>query len=141
MPRLFTLAQAEELLPEIEPAIRGAMHWNHEYREASLWIEHLRERVTMSGGILADPARVESVLRKRTLAMQALSAAVEKIVDFGCEIRDLDSGSVAFPATVGRRAIFFCWRVGDPGIAFWHEAGESMGASRPIGDELRQTLE
>lgn len=37
------------------------------------------------------------------------------------QLKDLDRGLVDFPAIIGGREVFLCWKVGEDDIHFWHE--------------------
>ena len=48
------------------------------------------------------------------------------------EVRDLELGMVDFPTLLGSEPAFFCWRVDDPTIAFWHSADKGHRERLPL---------
>ena len=58
MPRFFTLQQAEQLLPEVESAIRDAISLKSEYQQAEADWQNFSHRVTMLGGVLVDHSKM-----------------------------------------------------------------------------------
>jgi len=46
---------------------------------------------------------------------------LEKFQKTGIIIKDIDKGILDFTAKFEGRDIFFCWKIGEEKIAFWHE--------------------
>jgi hypothetical protein len=59
-------------------------------------------------------------------------AAVERIQDAGCIIKDLEIGLVDFPARLNNEEIYLCWRLGEDRIRFWHRPDEGFAGRKPI---------
>jgi len=51
----------------------------------------------------------------------------------GVRVDDLRHGMLDFPAQRDGRAVLLCWRVGEPALAFWHEAGDGFDR-RPLDE-------
>lgn len=132
MPKRFTLAEAERLLPEIEKTIREAISLKTKYQEAEQEIQTFSQRVAMQGGMVIDR---ESVLRRRTERDQIgddLRAAVDQTEEFGCIIKDLDIGLVDFPTLFHGKEVYLCWKMGESGINHWHGVDEGFSGRKPI---------
>jgi len=136
MAKRFTLAEAERLLPEIEKIIRQAVPLKAQYQEAEQAIESFTQRVAMLGGMVIDR---EAVLRDRAgrdRAGQMLKAAIEKIQEYGCVIKDLDVGLVDFPTDFRGREVYLCWKMGERGIGYWHGVDEGFAGRKPIDTDF-----
>ena len=136
MPRYFTLQQAEKLLPEVESAIRDAIHQKSVYQQAEEEWQGLASRVTMLGGMRVDHSEVMDIKRSRESSAQRLKDAVEKIQDYGCVVKDLDIGLIDFPTLFHGEEVYLCWKLGESGIEFWHGVHEGFRGRKAIDAEF-----
>ena len=49
----------------------------------------------------------------------------------GAVVRDLESGLVDIPTERDGEPVWFCWRLGDPELAFWHSTSEGFANRKP----------
>ena len=119
--RTFTLEQASaELdglrtrLPRLRDARRALIHASRRIDEA----------VAADGGGVAgtDWFRAQSTLRDE----------LEWVVSRGVLLRDPDAGLVDFPAERDGRDVFLCWRLGEPGIAWYHDRASGFSGRMPL---------
>jgi len=136
MPRYFTLQQAEKLLPEVESAIRDAIHQKSVYQQAEEEWQGFMSRVTMLGGVRVDHSEVMDIKRRRESSAERLKAAVEKIQDYGCVVKDLDIGLIDFPTLFHGEEVYLCWKLGESGIEFWHGIHEGFRGRKAIDAEF-----
>ncbi len=50
----------------------------------------------------------------------------------GAELKDWASGIVDFPGRADGRKVCFCWRLGEAGVAHWHEPDEGFAQRRGV---------
>jgi hypothetical protein len=136
MPRYFTLQQAEKLLPEVESAIRDAIQQKSVYQQAEEEWQGFVSRVTMLGGVRVDHSEVMDIKRRRESSAERLKAAVEKIQDYGCVVKDLDIGLIDFPTLFHGEEVYLCWKLGESGIEFWHGVHEGFRGRKAIDAEF-----
>lgn len=136
MPKYFNLSQAERLLPAVGRAIRLAMTQKESFMEAENTLKAEMHRVAALGGAIVDRGRFASVKRSRDEAAEHLSRAVEDIHEFGCQVKDLDIGLIDFPTLYHGREVLLCWKLGEPGISFWHGLEEGFRGRKPIDGEF-----
>ena len=138
MARRFTLEEAESLLPEIQEAMRAAVSLKSEYEEAESSIQSITQRVIMLGGVLVDRKAIYQNRLRRDNSAELLKAAVEKIQQAGCVIKDLDLGLVDFPTLFRGEEVYLCWKLGESGIGFWHGIHEGFAGRKPIDQDFRE---
>jgi hypothetical protein len=138
MPRFFTLQQAEQLLPEVESAIRDAISLKSEYQQAEAEWQDFARRVTMLGGVLVDHSKVRAQKERRESAALHLQEVLERIHEFGCVVKDLDIGLIDFPTQFHGEEVYLCWKLGESGIQFWHGVHEGFRGRKPIDQEFLQ---
>ena len=136
MSRRFTLTEAEGLLPEIDFIMREAVSLKAKYLEAEEAIQTFAQRVAMQGGVLVDRDTVLQNRADRDAHGERLKSAVERLQEFGCVIKDLDIGLVDFPTLFRGREVYLCWKVGEPGIRFWHGMDEGFAGRKPIDQDF-----
>jgi hypothetical protein len=137
MSRRFTLEEAEGLLPEIEKTLREAISHKSEFEQAEGALQAINQRVIMLGGVLVDRQAVYQDKLRRDQSGELLKAAIEKIQEFGCVIKDLDIGLIDFPTMFRGEEVYLCWKLGEAGIAFWHGTQEGFAGRKPIDTDFR----
>ncbi len=138
MSRRFTLQEAESLLPEIEKSIREAIASKSELEQAETALQAINQRVIMLGGVLVDRSAVYQNRLRRDQSAERLKAAIQKIQESGCLIKDLDVGLVDFPTLFRGDEVYLCWKLGETGISFWHGTQEGFAGRKPIDAEFRE---
>ncbi len=132
MPRYFTLEEAQNLLPVIQQWLQGAVDARRSLAGADAGMMDLRRHVIAMGGVRPDPARALVLKTKRDSAAEDLNRSVEALHGLGVQVKDLDSGLIDFPTLYRGREVLLCFRLGEPGIAHWHEVDAGFRGRRPI---------
>jgi hypothetical protein len=136
MAKLFTLTEAEELIPSLQAWLPEAIDAKREAIEADGELQKISTRIQMLGGIELDPAKVSAYKHTKQRAVKKLQSAMEQIEDSGCVVKDLDIGLVDFPAMLGEEQVFLCWKLGEERIEYWHRTHEGFSGRKPIEDEF-----
>jgi hypothetical protein len=132
MPRFFTLQQAEQLLPDVAAAIREAISLKAEYEKSEVERQTFSRRIAMQGGVRVDRAHSLQQKNRGQEIAGALQQAIEKVHEFGCLVKDLDIGLIDFPTLFQGEEVYLCWKLGEPGIQFWHGVDEGFRGRKPI---------
>ena len=123
----FTVEQANATLPLVRRIVQDIV--TH-YRA---WNEKLNEIDLLAASGRASDNEVADRLGAET---QALAREIEsfrrELADLGIEMKDPGIGLVDFPSTMGARAIYLCWRLGEPEVAFWHEVHAGYAGRQPL---------
>jgi hypothetical protein len=136
MPKRFTLAEAQSLIPEVDRLLREALENKGAYEDAERRIQEFNERVMMMGGVMVDRDRALENKTRRDAAAGQLRQAIESLQDTGCLIKDLDIGLVDFPTTFRGTEVYLCWKLGEAGISFWHGVDEGFRGRKPIDQDF-----
>jgi hypothetical protein len=136
MPKRFTLAEAEGLLPTLDRLLRQAIALKGDYEEAERAVQSFSERVTMMGGISVDRAKVLEARKRREAMASGLRGAIERILEHGCQVKDLDTGLIDFPTIFRGNEVLLCWRLGESSIQFWHGVDEGFRGRKPIDQDF-----
>lgn len=136
MPRFFNIEEAEQLLPEVQRILRGLMGYKSEYDEAADGLSMIAQRITIMGGIIPSHDSVLLLRNRRYAAARATRAAVDQLRHTGCHLKDLESGRVDFPTLYRGQEVYLCWKLGEPGIAFWHHENDGNPDRLAIDSEF-----
>ncbi|MBZ5626120.1 MAG: DUF2203 domain-containing protein [Acidobacteriia bacterium] len=137
MSKRFTLAEAQHLIPRVDRLLRDAVRVKSEYDEAETVIQSLAERVMMTGGMAVDRGVALEQRKRRDSAATRLRAAIEEVQEFGCIVKDLDSGLIDFPTLFRGVEVYMCWKLGEPAIEFWHGVEEGFRGRKAIDQDFR----
>ncbi len=136
MPRYFSREQAEKLLPEVEVTIRRAIELKQQYQRLEAEWERFSQRIQMAGGARVNHSAALEMKGSKDEAARDLKRCVQKIHDFGCLVKDLDTGLIDFPTLFQEREVYLCWKLGEQGIQFWHAVEEGFRGRKPIDAEF-----
>jgi hypothetical protein len=136
MPRYFTLAQAQALVPKLEERLRRAVSLKASLAEAAGELEAESERIRMSGGAQVDRQKQFETVSRRDMAAAHLRDVLESLQESGCQVKDLDMGLLDFPTLFRGEEVCLCWKLGEPEIRFWHGAQEGYRGRKPIDQDF-----
>jgi hypothetical protein len=137
MAKRFTLPEAQSLIPSVDPLLRKAIECKADYEEAEREIQSFTQRILVMGGIVVNREPVLAARDRRKGASERLKEAIEEVQDFGCVIKDLDTGLIDFPTLFRGREVYLCWKLGEPAIAFWHGVDEGFAGRKAIDQDFR----
>jgi len=132
MSRYFTLQEAESLLPEVERWLREAIGAKEDAQAEQEELQETASRVHLMGGVEVDVERLAVRKQAKDAAVRRLEAAIEKIQEEGCLVKDLDIGLVDFPALMEGAEVYLCWKLGEPRIGYWHHVHEGFTGRKPL---------
>ena len=136
MSRRFTLGEAQSMLPELGKLMRQAVSLKSQCREAERPIEALGQKVMLHGGIIVDRERALANRARRDEILERLKSVVESIQQTGCLVKDLDKGLLDFPTLFRGEEVYLCWKLDEPGIAFWHGVEEGFAGRKRIDQDF-----
>ncbi|HYW47135.1 MAG TPA: DUF2203 domain-containing protein [Bryobacteraceae bacterium] len=138
MPKRFTLAEAQQLIPEVERVVRDAVALKSEYGQAERALQSFTERIMLMGGMLVDLARAYEVRTRRDEVAAQLRNSIEQLQGLGCVVKDLDIGLVDFPTLFRGEEVYLCWKLGEHDIGFWHGVDEGFRGRKAIDQDFRE---
>lgn len=130
--RYFTVAEANALLPEIEPRLRRLQSLWHRARQLTEEMERLRAVGELPGGTLIMERDYRLALAARSREVEEAELILEEIHRLGAQVKDVGMGLVDFPSRLGGRAVYLCWRLGEPEVAHYHGLTEGYRGRRRL---------
>jgi hypothetical protein len=133
MEKLFTLQEANTLLPILESLLKQAMEGKQLMEEIDRELQNLGHKIFLSGGILVDIAAVSKRKSEREKAIQTIKDSISEIHATGVQVKDLDVGLLDFPHSVDGETVLLCWKLGEPlNVKHWHGLEEGFAGRKPI---------
>ena len=124
IPRYFTVSEANELLPTIEPLLAELLQRRARIVRARKQIEPLLTDLHSNvGGAVPSEMTQEFVMIERLL---------EEIQSHGCIVKDMNAGLVDFLAKIEGRDVYLCWRYGETEVAYYHELHTGYNGRQPV---------
>lgn len=132
-PHLYTLEEATELMPIIEPLLREAQMKAAALQQLRQNVERTVQEKSQSNGHRLDQEKDLGEVREASEQLvQNIQQLVTDIQSFGCEVKDVLMGLLDFRAQRGDKVVYLCWRLGEPKIAYWHELDTGFADRQPL---------
>ncbi len=131
-PRIFTVEEANALLPALELALGDLARLRSELEQAIRAVGGAEAAVgILQRGEPAPAGREAEGARLRSLADE-VGTAVERVNSLGCVLKDIEAGLVDFYALRDDQPVFLCWQLGEPKVAHWHTLDGGFAAREPL---------
>ncbi|HZC18525.1 MAG TPA: DUF2203 domain-containing protein [Rubrobacteraceae bacterium] len=123
-PRLFTVEEANALLPKLRELLKDIAVHRDRMREKAPRLEPiLKASASNGGGRVGSEYGVEAY---------NLYLAIERIRELGVLLKDLDAGLLDFPHEREGRVVFLCWHPPEERVGYWHEIQAGYRGRRPL---------
>lgn len=124
IPRYFTVEEANELLPKIEPLLAELLDRRARVVRSRDAIEPILDDLHSNVG---GPTASEMVRE-----FMVIEKLMEQIQSHGCFVKDMNAGLVDFLAKMDGRDVYLCWRYGEPEVAHYHELHTGYNGRQPV---------
>ena len=129
--KVFTVEQANAALPLVRAITTDLANLSRDVIER-------RERLSLlSGGRQREKrdlygeelAHMENELKVDT---ERLQSYVEELRELGVEPKNGPEGLIDFPAVMEGRAVYLCWKLGEPEVLHWHDLDAGFRGRQPL---------
>lgn len=122
--RLFTLDQAQALIPQVRALLKDVLDAREKIVDAQPELWPVLEKAVGNGGgkKAGEMLRFFEIIQKNVQAIEAM----------GIEIKDINTGLIDFPSDRAGRVVYLCWRYGEGDIAYWHELDAGFAGRQPL---------
>ncbi len=124
MDRVFTLAEANQLIPRIEDCLTAVRRGKTVLVRTKSEIGKASGKAALGGGSFAGVHYVG--------ALEQISRALHDIREIGVHLKDPDLGLCDFPYEHEGRIVYLCWRAGETEIKWWHEMSSGYKERQPL---------
>jgi hypothetical protein len=130
--KIFTLGEAQTLLPVVEALLRRAQGAGARAEKLEREMQLLSQRIFLSGGMHVDVSAAARRRAERDKAAQETKDTLAEIDAIGVQVKDLEQGLLDFPSMMDGKAVLLCWKLGEPTIAHWHTEEEGFAGRKPL---------
>jgi len=117
MEKIFTVEEANRTLPLVGRIVDDLV------REHRIWEDKVREFELATVG--SSPERPDPIAELLQTEAQRLAKNIEGYIaelnDLGVICKGMGTGLVDFRGQIDGRDVFFCWKLGEPSVQYWHE--------------------
>ena len=128
---LFTLEQAEAMLPQVCDELLAMQACKRELDDLRTDLVHVAETSTGNGHV-KDEDGLGKKRRRAEALVDDLNQRLARINGWGIELKDIDQGLIDFPSSRAGRTIYLCWRLGEERIGWWHEVDAGFAGRQSI---------
>jgi hypothetical protein len=86
----------------------------------------------MMGGVIVPYEALAKLRREHTRLAESFKSSLDRILETGCVIKDLDVGLLDFPSIIDNEEVYLCWKLGEDRIRFYHRQDEGFAGRKPI---------
>lgn len=130
-PRLFTVDEANDLLPKLRPLVDQVLENIRRLKGAS-------ESVIRREGLDPEAPNLMNRLRDDGEIARLIGQVkgwVDEINSYGCICKGVEQGLIDFPCLLGAEVVFLCWQVGEPAVGYWHRIEDGFAGRKPLLDD------
>lgn len=127
--RLFTIEEANSLLPVVRPLIQTMQAHKAVVDKAREEFSRLEESHARGNGF--DLKR-EALATRIADTLKLLRASIDEIQKIGVMVKDIDMGLVDFPGRRNGEIVNLCWKVDEDRVRFWHSLDTGFGSRQPL---------
>ncbi|HVH38627.1 MAG TPA: DUF2203 domain-containing protein [Gemmatimonadaceae bacterium] len=80
----------------------------------------------------ADEAEATRLAQEVQHAATEIEGFVRELTELGVEVKSLETGLLDFPGEMDGRPVLFCWMLGEPRVAHWHEVDAGFAGRQPL---------
>jgi hypothetical protein len=124
MPKYFTVAEANALLPRLKVLLAEMLAARERIiKSRPTWAPMIEKAPSNGGGERGKQLYTDSEQIRLTMA---------QVSEWGILIKDVDAGLVDFPALRNGREVYLCWKLGEERVTYWHEIDAGFAGRQPL---------
>jgi hypothetical protein len=117
MEKIFTVEEANRTLPLVSRIVEDLV------REHKMWEDKVREFELATVG--SSPEHPDVIADLLQIEAQRLATDIEGYIaelnDLGVICKGMGTGLVDFRGRIDGRDVFYCWKLGESAVQYWHE--------------------
>jgi hypothetical protein len=129
-PKLFTVDEANTLLPTLRPLIEQILENIRRLKSKSETVIR-NQQLDPEAPNLMDRLRENGEIAR---LVGQVKGWVEEIQSYGCMCKGVEQGLVDFPCLLGSEVVFLCWQIGETSVSHWHRIEDGFAGRRPLLD-------
>lgn len=128
--RLFTINEANALLPKVRPLVESVLESIRRLRAKSEVVIRAKDLDPDAPNLMERLQEDEEIAR----LIGDVRSRVEEINSYGCVCKGAEQGLIDFPCMFANEVVFLCWQLGEPTVGHWHRIEDGFAGRRPLLD-------
>ena len=124
MPRYFTVAEANALLPEVRRTVASMLEARQQIVAARPEVWPVLEQALGNGG--------SKKAGELIFEFEKVQAGAQRLSALGLFLKDINTGLVDFMSKRDGREVYLCWRYDEPAVAHWHDLEAGFAGRQPL---------
>jgi hypothetical protein len=130
--KLFSLTEAERTRLEVEPWLIEAMEGRRKLQDLAESLAGIASGIQLLGGSIPPYRQAVKLRMEHDHLAQSVKDSLERIEATGCVVKDLEVGLLDFPAILNNEEVYYCWKLGEDRIRFYHRQDEGFAGRKPL---------
>jgi len=128
MKKIFSLAEAERMLPLVGRIVEDLV------RDHQRWTDKVAafELATVGSTVNKPDPMAELLQSEAQRLAKDIEGYVAELAELGVTCKGMDTGLVDFPGQIEGRAVYYCWKLGEDGIQYWHDVNAGFAGRQRI---------
>jgi hypothetical protein len=129
--RLFTLEEANDLIPKLEIIMARLQQLTARLRDEVATL-------AVRSGTPGERQAATSMLQERPeldAALQEVRKLIDDIAQCGGQLKGVDLGLVDFPSELNGETVLLCWQFGEKEISYYHAPDAGFGGRKPLNPD------
>jgi len=123
--KVFTITEANELLPEIEPKLRLIQKYYDVLAKLREPAKAAAEASEFGGGMEGGSGYVKTLYE--------IGKLTTELHEMGIQLKDYSKGLIDFPSMKEGRVVLLCWQLGEGDrVEWWHEIEAGFSGRQPL---------
>jgi hypothetical protein len=131
-PRLFTVNEANELLPMLRPLVEQILENIRRLKGVSEAVIR-REQLDPDAANLMERLREDGEVLKLVTQIKDWVTAIN---GQGCVCKGVEQGLIDFPCMLGSEVVFLCWQIGEASVAHYHRIEDGFAGRKTLIDDV-----
>ena len=117
MEKIFTIEEANRTLPLVSRIVDDLV------RDHRIWEDKVREfELATVGSSPEHPDVIAELLQSEAQRLaRDIEGYIAELNDLGVIVKGMDTGLVDFRGQMDGREVYYCWKLGEPSVMYWHE--------------------
>jgi hypothetical protein len=117
MERIFTVEEANRTLPLVGRIVDDLV------RDHRIWEDKVREfELATVGSSPEHPDAIADLLQTEAQRLaREIEGYIAELNALGVIVKGMDTGLVDFRGQMDGREVYYCWKLGEPSVMYWHE--------------------
>ncbi|GAB4477475.1 MAG: DUF2203 family protein [Anaerolineales bacterium] len=124
MPHYFTLAEANQVVRQIQPLLSKILEIRQRVIERRPELIPVLQKLRGNGGSREASEMVDE--------FRQLEELVAQIQAQGAIVKDINRGLIDFPHWRDGREVYLCWQFGEEEILYWHEVDAGFAGRQAL---------